>query len=156
MTSLDQFLRTAKSATYAGGGIKNAALTYNKSDDFFFEDGPYTYHDRYWGGSSFLGSEIVWENGISIWGMNYYGGPTVTDTDTATAYDFLKHALRAGTLDPMTLPVRGPAQFKHPDYPWYVYTNTLSGTLACFTGIEEISLNSRIICRHVYHGGVIR
>ncbi len=156
MISLDSFLRTAKSATYAGGGPKNTDLSYQKSDDFYFTDGPYTYHDRYWGGSAFLGSEIIWENGTPIWGMNYYGGPTVTDTDTATAYDFLKLALRAGTSDPTIISVRGPAQFKHPDYPWYLYTNALFGNLTCFTGTEEISLNNRIICRHVYHGGTIK
>ena len=180
MISLDTFLRRALATTYAAGGPKDATRAYRRSDDYFYEEDGYVYHDRYWGGTAFLGSEVVWHNDTPIWGMNYYGGPVnpadhvsapsgiqtplITPAspppiDIHTAYDFLKHALLAGGTDPNTLPARGPARFTmlgHPRFAGLTYINSMTGTLDNFDGTEEITYHGRPICRHVYHGGAIK
>lgn len=146
---LSDFLFVAKSKTYAGRGQK-APSARLASEDYHYEEGPWIYHDCYWGGSSFIGHEIVWRNETPVWGLNYYGGPLGQHVDTNAAYDFLKTALLA--LDHTTPPLRGPRIFTHNHYH---YSNKIEGDLAQFHGIEEITRDNRIVCRHIYHGGLI-
>ena len=42
--------------------------------DYEYTDGTMTYHDTYFGGTDFIGEEVVYdENQTPIWAMNYHG-----------------------------------------------------------------------------------
>ncbi len=146
---LADFLFVAKSKTYAGRGPKAPSSRPN-SEDYHYEEGSWIYHDCYWGGAAFIGHEIVWRNGNPVWGLNYYGGPVGNKVDTNAAYDFLKTALRS--LDHTIPPLRGPRAFQENAYQ---YTNKIIGDLKKFEGIEEVSKDGVVVCRHIYHGGLI-
>ena len=40
---------------------------------YVFEDGAFAYLDSYFGGSDFLGEEVVYYQSAPTWAMNYYG-----------------------------------------------------------------------------------
>ena len=149
LVALAAFLRAAKRATYAGDGPKVPPARPN-SEDYHFAAGPWAYHDCYWGASAFIGHEVVWFDGRPFWGMNYYGGPVAGVGDVAPAYAFLKLVLCA--LDGVGVPVRGPDSFSQGDF---TYSNALKGDLAMFEGVEEIRKAGELVCRHIYHGGLI-
>lgn len=69
---LTAFIVQAKSATYIGGGA-TAAPSRVGSHDLEFVAGEYTYRDSYFGGTDFIGQEVVWKGGVPVWAMNYYG-----------------------------------------------------------------------------------
>ena len=69
---LNTFIVRAKAATYVGGGAKS--LSYRPgSHDLQFHEGAFSYLDSYFGGSDFLGQEVVYYEGQPVWVMNYYG-----------------------------------------------------------------------------------
>ena len=70
--ALHKFIVKAKAATYAGDGQK--CLSYRPgSTDLQFHDADFSYIDSYFGGTDFLGQEVVYYKGQSVWAMNYYG-----------------------------------------------------------------------------------
>lgn len=70
---LEEFIVQAKSATYVGGGNKSSTPTRIGSHDLGFRSGDWNYIDSYFGGTDFIGQEVVWHQGIPLWAMNYYG-----------------------------------------------------------------------------------
>ena len=66
------FLVKAKKNTYASkkGKINSSRLA---SHDYFFQEGKYKYHDSFVGSSKFSGEEIVYEDDLPVYSMNYYG-----------------------------------------------------------------------------------
>ena len=69
---LNTFIVRAKAATYVGGGAKS--LSYRPgSHDLQFHEGAFSYLDSYFGGTDFLGQEIIYYEGKPVWVMNYYG-----------------------------------------------------------------------------------
>jgi len=147
---LDEFLREVRTHGYANEKAEQATPLRPKSKDYHFEEGDLTYHDTYFGGTKFIGEEIVYKNGEPAWGMNYYGF-TLDNAINENLYDaILRPALMSGPGD--NIPVRGPKEFTNGDY---TYTFSAAGTLANFTGIEEISKNGHVVCRLHCHGGFI-
>jgi len=147
---LDAFLRATRTHAYANENAERAPSLRPKSKDYHFDQGDLGYHDTYFGGTKFIGEEIVYKNGGPAWGMNYYGF-TLDDAINESLYDaILRPALMAGSGN--TIPVRGPETFVQGDYK---YTFSASGTLANFTGVEEIFKKNRIVCRLYCHGGFI-
>ena len=69
---LHAFIVRAKAATYVGGGAQTPSCRAG-SHDLRFEDGPFCYLDSYFGGSDFLGEEVVYFQDVPVWAMNYYG-----------------------------------------------------------------------------------
>ncbi len=73
--TLDQhstFIVRAKAAAYVGQGPKS--LSYRPgSHDLQFHDGDFSYLDSYFGGTDFIGQEVVYFRGKPVWAMNYYG-----------------------------------------------------------------------------------
>ena len=90
---LERFVVEAKRATYVGGGV--AAAEPDRSPWILvFRQGDWLYRDSYFGGSDFLGQEVVWFRRQPRWAMNYHGYIRRTDLiDAARAGATIKAAL---------------------------------------------------------------
>lgn len=70
---LSNFLAEAKKQTYADKSIKKSPSTRLGSFDYEYSNGKFSYHDTYFGGTKFIGEEVVYNSENSpVWGMNYY------------------------------------------------------------------------------------
>lgn len=69
---LNKVVVRAKAATYVGGGPK-AKASRTGSHDLGWSEGEWRYLDSYFGGTDFLGQEVLWRGAEPIWAMNYYG-----------------------------------------------------------------------------------
>lgn len=99
---LSNFLAEAKKQTYANKNIKKSPSSRLGSFDYEYSNGKLTYHDTYFGGTKFIGEEVVYNSENSpVWGMNYYG---VTLNEDLTE-DMLDNALRPALMkvEKMTL-----------------------------------------------------
>src|SRR5690554_2776045 len=66
------FVIRAKAACYVGDG--SHLLPYRLGAiDLQYQDGPFVYHDSYFGDSDFLGQEVVYHERRPVWGMSYHG-----------------------------------------------------------------------------------
>lgn len=147
---LERFLNAANKHTYAADSGK-VESTRVASEYLEYKEGDLIYRDSYFGNRSFIGEEIVYENDIPVWGLNYYG--KITDKNfgsKAKIYRFLKKALMQDYED--ILPLRGPSEFKEGDFQ---YTNEVLGDLNCFEGKEKIFNKDEEVYSAVYHGGSI-
>ncbi len=156
--NLKKFLIGAKKQTYANSNIEKIESSRLGSSDYHYEeeiDGQtFIYHDTYFGGTKFMGEEVVYcDSSIPEWGMNYYG-VTLDESLSEEAMDkVLRPALMRVGDDESILPVRGPSKFENDGY---VYTFKVSGTLNCFEGIEEIYRSDKLIYKLTCYGGIIQ
>lgn len=156
--NLKKFLIEAKKQTYANSNIEKIESSRLGSSDYHYEeeiDGQkFIYHDTYFGGTKFMGEEVVYfDSSIPEWGMNYYG-VTLDESLSEEAMDkALRPALMRVGEDETILPVRGPSKFENDGY---VYTFKVSGTLNYFEGIEEIYSGDKLIYKLTCHGGIIQ
>lgn len=148
---LEEFIVRAKSATYIGGGNKSATPTRTGSHDLGYRDGDWHYIDSYFGGTDFIGQEVVWHRGTAMWAMNYHGRilrPDMIDATTAgmVIQRSLSTLYREGRfLGGFTHPVEN-----------LVYVDTNAGEFQSFTGVERIYLGHFEAYRLDYHGGIIK
>lgn len=71
---LIKFLIEAKKQTYANENIEKINPTRKGSHDYEYSSKNMTYHDTFFGGTKFMGEEVVYsKETIPVWGMNYYG-----------------------------------------------------------------------------------
>ena len=91
---LQEFLVNAKVNTYASVGESSERNLEDGSKELIYKLGEWEYRDRYFGFNPFIGEEIVWENGETVWGMHYYGKVLSETLDVKEIYEFLKNALR--------------------------------------------------------------
>ena len=153
-----QFLIKAKKQTYANGNAKKVNSSRLGSNDYQYEEEIegklMKYHDTYFGGTQFMGEEVVYcEDSMPLWGMNYYG-VTLDDTLSEEAMDkVLRPALSQVGNDNNVLPVRGPSNYANDDYK---YIFNCSGDINNFIGIEEIYKSDELIYRLNCHGGLIK
>ncbi len=153
-----EFLVEAKKQTYANSSIKKVEPSRLGSNDYHYEkvldEQTYIYHDTYFGGTRFMGEEVVYVDGSTpIWGMNYYG-VTLDETLSEEAMDkALRPALMKVGEDSSVLPVRGPARLENKGY---VYTFKSEGEIDNFTGVEEIYKDDKLVYKLHCHGGVIK
>lgn len=151
------FLINAKKSTYANSNIKKVESSRVGSSDYHYEkiidNKKYIYHDTYFGGTKFMGEEVVYcDNNKPIWGMNYYG-VTLDDTLGEEAMDkALRPALMKVGEDENIIPVRGIAKFENNGY---TYTFKTTGTIEKFDGIEQIYKDNRLIYELHCSGGMI-
>lgn len=90
---LVKFIVSAKQATYVGGGGKTLPSR-TGSRDLEYGEGDWRYRDSYFGGTDFIGQEVVWRLDEPIWAMNYYGYIKRPDLiDGTRAGDTIKAAL---------------------------------------------------------------
>lgn len=147
---LTVFLNEANKNSYANKAAPKAPSSRDKSEDYHFEKGRLVYHDTYFGTRDFIGEEVVYKDGDPIWAMNYYGFINEPSVSTNGVYDFLRESMMQEYND--ALPVRGPKEYKNGDTE---YHNSIDGTLARFSGIEEIYQNDTKVYNCWYHGGSI-
>ncbi len=149
---LGRFLVAAHRAIYASQTAPKASLLRSKSQDYDYEEVEEGLGYRYAriGSRAFIAQEIVYQNGLGVWGMNCHGY-VLTKLPAEDAHAVLFPALRQPCKD--ILPVRGPRVFRIPGKG--TYRNTVTGTLKRFSGTEEIFLGDRTVYRCLYHGGSI-
>jgi hypothetical protein len=150
LKGLRDFLNEANKETYANRDAQKAESSRLKSEDYHFEKDNLIYHDTYFGGRDFIGSEVVYKDGMPIWGMNYYGYVLEPSVNEKEVYDFLRQALMQEYSD--IIPVRGPKS--HAKEEWR-YKNMPEGGLDRFAGKEEIYRDDELLYHADYHGGFI-
>ena len=69
---LNAFIVRAKAATYIGGGARSLSRRPG-SHDLEYHEGVLSYLDSYFGGSNFIGQEVVFFDNQPVWAMKYYG-----------------------------------------------------------------------------------
>lgn len=152
------FLIRAKKSTYANSTIEKVKPSRIGSSDYQYEEivnnKKYTYHDTYFGGTKFMGEEVVYcDSNKPIWGMNYYG-VTIDDTLGEEAMDMaLRPALMKVGEDKDVIPVRGSSKFINNGY---TYTFKVTGTIENFDGIEQIYKEDNLIYELHCSGGIIK
>ncbi len=149
MEELHAFIVEAKAAAYVGGRAAGPSSR-RGSHDIAHQRGAWSYLDSYYGGTNFIGQEVVWLDGNPTWAMNYYGrilDPSAIDGS------------RAGTVIRTALPLmyaegRFLGGFDH-EVGTYRYLDESKGDHRSFTGIERILADGREVYRLDYHGGLI-
>jgi hypothetical protein len=150
MQGLEAFVVAAKAACYVGDGCVSRPCRAG-SHDLRHRSGPWSYLDSYFGGSDFLGQEVVWHRRTPIWAMNYYGAILdPASISAAIAGEVIKAALSTLYREGRFL---GGFRFAQGAF---VYNDTSDGSVASFTGQEVITLQDRTVYRLHYHGGLIR
>lgn len=150
LKELIKFLVRAKINTYASEGEGGEKVLEDGSKELIYSEGDFRYRDRYFGFSSFIGEEVVWENDAIIWGMNYYGQIVSEAVGVKELYLFLQGALRRVNEE---LPFRGPERVMRGDFE---YVNEVNGDVKEFTGLEKILFQGKEVFRLVYHGGLVK
>ena len=146
---LNDFLVKAKTNTYASNGEGGERALEDGAKELIYEQGEYKYRDQYFGSNSFIGEEIVWQNGKAIWGMNYYGKIVSDKIDNDRLYPFLKKALMLVKTD---RPFRGPDDFHDGEWEYHDENN---GEVDKFDGTETIYFKKEKVFELRYHGGAI-
>lgn len=153
MEKLNDFLIEAKKATYANAKAEKIAATRRGSNDYEYGSKGMIYHDTYFGGTKFMGEEVVYREGEDkpFWGMNYYG----VTIKPALSEEAIDKALRPALMrvgEDGSLPVRGPKYFANDGYE---YSFEAEGDLGSFRGIEEIWKGGELIYKLYCTGGEI-
>ena len=147
---LETFIVAAKRATYVGRG-EPAEPSRTGSHDLTFAQGPFRYRDSYFGGTDFLGQEVVWRDNEPIWAMSYYGyiiRPELIDAAKAGA------TIR-GALSTLYQEGRFLGGFEWIG-PHGVYRDRSSGGVAHFQGRESIRVGGAEAYALNYFGGLIK
>ena len=148
---LYEFLIEAKKQTYANASVEKVNSSRKGSHDYHYKNDKMIYHDTYFGGTKFMGEEVVYRGGDTPkWGMNYYG----VTLDSSLSEEAMDQILRPALMkaeDNKSLPVRGPKEFKNKDY---TYTFEGKGNLESFEGIETIYKHEKKIYELKCHGGM--
>ena len=151
LAALESFIVRAKANTYAGGGPR-AEPTRPGSHDLTFADGEWSYRDSYFGGTDFIGQEVVWHRGEPVWAMNHYG--RILDDDALTSATAGRVVM--ASLSALYLEGRFLGGFFHEAEGWE-YRDSSEGGVGSFAGREEIAWPGAAPAYElVYHGGVIQ
>lgn len=153
MDNVKQFLIEAKKQTYANENVEKVSSSRYESKDYEYRKDNMIYHDTYFGGTNFIGEEVVYLNHKIYWAMNYYG-VTLDETLGEEAMDSaLRPALILVGEDKNVIPVRGPKEFVNGEYK---YIFEVEGDLDYFSGIEIIYKNDKKIYELRCNGGLIK
>lgn len=146
---LNAFIVRAKAATYVGDG-EHTAPSRSGSHDLRFAEGEWAYHDSYFGGTDFIGEEVVYFAGKPVWAMNYYGRILRDDLLTAAqAGQMIKASLSRMYAEERFL---GGFEYMENDL---TYMDTSDGSAASFRGREIIRRGPETAYELMYHGGLI-
>ena len=150
LKELHQFIVKAKAATYVGSGQKSEACRLG-SHDLRFQEGPFAYLDSYFGGSDFIGEEVVYFEDQPVWAMNYYG--RILNSQLISAAEaglVIKESLSKMYQEGRFL---GGFEYEAGDKN---YMDTSQGDVECFKGREWITRNGEKVYELDYHGGLIK
>jgi hypothetical protein len=147
---LNAFIVRAKAATYVGDGQQLTPCR-TGSHDLRFSEGAWGYHDSYFGGSDFIGEEVVYFAGKPVWAMNYYGRILRDDLLTAAqAGQMIKASLSRMYKQDRFL---GGFEYSENDL---IYIDSNQGNTDSFQGREFIRRAEVVAYELLYHGGLIR
>ncbi len=152
MKELEKFLVLAKMQTYANENVEKVNSSRVGSKDYEFSHDNMIYHDTYFGGTNFIGEEVVYISNKIYWGMNYYG----VTLDESMGEEAMDKALRPALMhvgEDGIIPVRGPREFINGEYK---YTFEVLGDLDNFSGVESIYKNDKKIYELKCNGGLIK
>jgi len=139
MNDLEKFIIAAKSACYVGDGAAASSCRTN-SHDLGFRKGDWRYLDSYFGGSHFIGQEVVWQNDLPMWAMNYYGYILRPDIiDAKKAGEIIKTSLSA-----LYAKNRFLGGIEHL-VGSYIYNDRNTGDVSAFHGIETITQDRKSV-----------
>lgn len=150
LPELYAFILHAKASCYVGGGVNSPSCRPN-SHDLQFTDGDWTYIDSYFGGTDFIGQEVVWYKGSPRWAMNYYGYILEPDLITGSQTG----AMIQASLSRMYKEDRFLGGYQHTEGD-LTYIDTSEGDVARFTGREWILRGETKVYELLYHGGLIK
>lgn len=153
MNKIKDFLIEAKKQTYANNLGERMASTRLNSKDYEYKKDNMIYHDTYFGGTRFIGEEVVYIDNKTYWAMNYYGVTLDETLGEETMDNALRPALMLVGKDVNVIPVRGPKEFINGEYK---YTFKVEGDLNCFNGVETIYKNDVKIYELKCSGGLIK
>jgi hypothetical protein len=148
--ALQVFVVKAKANSYIGQAQKS--LSYRPlSHDIQFHEGPFSYMDSYFGGTDFLGQEVVYFEGKPVWAMNYYGRIIMPERFTAE---------KAGkiimeSLGKLYQEGRFLGGYEN-ETPIGKYVDTNEGDVSNFKGYEWIEVHDEKVYELVYHGGLVK
>jgi len=153
LKELASFLVKAKVGTYASHNSDKIVSQRPGFQELEFKEMPWYYRDSYAGFFSAPGQEIVYFNGTPIWAMAYSGGMLSKyqkDVEFAKqTFGVLKEALKKV---PLAKPFRGPAKLIVGEFK---YTSKVKGTIASFSGHEEVTFKGKKVFEQDYIGGLI-
>jgi hypothetical protein len=147
---LNAFIVKAKAATYVGGGTRSPSCRPG-SHDLEFHEGAFSYLDSYFGGTDFIGQEVVYHDDEPVWAMNYYG--RILEPAMITAAEAGR--IIQESLSKMYEEGRFLGGFEH-DTGNGVYVDTSEGDVASFTGREWITREGVKVYELIYHGGLVK
>jgi hypothetical protein len=150
LEELETFIVAAKRRTYVGSGEPATPLRPG-SHDLEYSAGDFAYHDSYFGGTDFVGEEVVYWRGQPVWAEIYFGRILQPD---------LISAARAGeviktSLTKMYSEGRFLGGFEATDGDC-TYRDVSAGDATWFQGREWIERSGRTAYELYYHGGLIR
>ncbi len=147
---LEGFIVRAKAATYVGDGQK-AESCRSGSHNLKFWEGPFSYLDSYFGGTDFIGQEVVYYEDEPVWAINYYGRILEPEKiSAAEAGQIIKESLSRMYKEGRFL-----GGFEHKSGHG-IYTDASQGDLESFTGLEWITREDIRVYELLYHGGLIK
>ena len=147
------FLIEAKKSTYANGTTEKIESNRLGSKDYEYKKDNMLYHDTYFGGTNFIGEEVVYIDNKIYWAMNYYGVTLDENLGEKAMDNALRPALMQVGVSENIIPVRGPREYKNGDFK---YTFEVSGDLTNFSGIETIYKNDKKVYELKCNGGLIK
>jgi hypothetical protein len=150
LEKLHAFIVRAKANTYAGNGTPSLSYRPHSHDLQFHED-DFSYMDSYFGGTDFLGQEVVYYESEPVWAMNYYG--RILEPELITASEAGK--VIKESLTELYKQKRFLGGFEYTTA-LGIYTDTNEGAVSSFTGEEWITRASTKVYELVYHGGLVK
>jgi hypothetical protein len=149
MDPLHAFIVKAKAETYVGSG-EHVNSCRVKSHDLEYKDGDYYYLDSYFGGTDFIGEEVVYYRDQPVWAENYYG--KILESSMITAAEAGK--MIKISLSLMYAENRFLGEFQHQENELN-YFDRNEGDFSHFSGLEWIEKNGIRVYELRYHGGMI-
>jgi hypothetical protein len=147
---LNDFIVRAKAATYVGSGRESGSCRPG-SHDLAFHEGAFQYLDSYFGGSDFIGEEVVYFEGKPAWAMNYYG--RILEPGHISAEEVGN--LLKKSLSQLYRENRFLGGYQYIDGK-DTYFDTNEGDLHTFMGKEWIERDGTRVYELIYNGGLIK
>ncbi len=150
LLELEAFIVLAKSQTYVGDGRFSESCRSGSHDVAYDKDG-WSYLDSYFGGTDFIGQEVVWESNIPVWVMNYYGRVLLPQVINAEhAGKIIKESLSELYTEGRFL-----GGFRK-EIENACYVDSSEGSVSEFSGTEKIIIGDLTAYRLDYHGGLVK
>jgi hypothetical protein len=150
LVDLHAFVVRAKKSTYVGDAAKVQAsradafdLTYNEKN--------WAYRDSYFGGTDFLGQEVVWFKEKAVWAMNYHG--TILRSDL---FDGERAAITSRAA--LSLPHAQGRLLDNFEWqsPFGLFTICSTGDISFLRGRETIRVGNVEVYALDYQAGTVR